>query len=355
MFQEASYTTSQRKQWIDIAKGLGIIAVFYGHSIPFRPPVGTTLVNWIFAFHMPLFFVISGMCFNTMKWTREKTVAEFLRSRFWSLLVPFVLVNALFMALSHIFGWDYYKLSDLTGGKFVPTMWFVAALLMTEVLYWTVQRVGSLRSLRSLRSSTFNKFRNQEVLWLNIALIIVMLPIALVISREEVYLMQPWSVHSVPLSIVFFAVGNMMRMGLESFYKKISTSWLSYLLAAVLLILPMGYVILIPEALGMGKSLIPRPEGPTLLMALSGTMGVLMMSVLMEKVRGLLWLKRMLVYLGRNTLIILPFHMFYIWFDNTFIKPIVGVALAPIYAWALLVPTIYIVNRWLPWLAGKRR
>ena len=82
----------------------------------------------------------------------------------------------------------------------------------------------------------------------------------------------------------------------------------------------------------MQLEILAHLEGPTPLMALSGTMGVLMMSVLMEKVRGLLWLKRMLVYLGRNTLIILPFHMFYIWFDNTFIKPIVGIALAPIYA-----------------------
>lgn len=44
--------TSERMIEYDIARGIGIMAVLLGHS-----KIG---VNLIYAFHMPLFFVISG-------------------------------------------------------------------------------------------------------------------------------------------------------------------------------------------------------------------------------------------------------------------------------------------------------
>ena len=43
----------KRLQWIDVAKGIGIILMVLGHtSIP------QMLSNFIWAFHMPLFFLI---------------------------------------------------------------------------------------------------------------------------------------------------------------------------------------------------------------------------------------------------------------------------------------------------------
>lgn len=45
-----------RKEYLDSAKGIGIIAVMLGHSCGL--PVILTLIT---GFYMPLFFVISGM------------------------------------------------------------------------------------------------------------------------------------------------------------------------------------------------------------------------------------------------------------------------------------------------------
>lgn len=44
-----------RKRWIDIAKGIGIILMVIGHADAPR-----LLKNWIYGFHMPLFFIIAG-------------------------------------------------------------------------------------------------------------------------------------------------------------------------------------------------------------------------------------------------------------------------------------------------------
>ena len=47
-------TSEKREGWIDVAKGIGILTVVFGHSGDF------TLVPYLYWFHMPLFFIISG-------------------------------------------------------------------------------------------------------------------------------------------------------------------------------------------------------------------------------------------------------------------------------------------------------
>lgn len=52
----------KRIDWIDIAKGIGIISVILGHL---RTPL--YISEMIFSFHMPLFFVISGYFYKERK------------------------------------------------------------------------------------------------------------------------------------------------------------------------------------------------------------------------------------------------------------------------------------------------
>ena len=52
-----------RIYWIDCAKGITILLVIIGHSI-YNPMVRGP----IFSFHMPLFFILSGM---TYKWSKD--------------------------------------------------------------------------------------------------------------------------------------------------------------------------------------------------------------------------------------------------------------------------------------------
>ena len=57
----------KRIEWIDIAKSLGIFLVVIGHTgiNVFMPSVA----KWIYSFHMPLFYFISGMMFNGDKYS----------------------------------------------------------------------------------------------------------------------------------------------------------------------------------------------------------------------------------------------------------------------------------------------
>lgn len=47
----------QRIDWIDTAKGLCMILVIVGHTLPY----GNLMRNFIFSFHMPAFFFLPGI------------------------------------------------------------------------------------------------------------------------------------------------------------------------------------------------------------------------------------------------------------------------------------------------------
>lgn len=57
--------TKQRISWIDVTKGIAIYLVILGHSL-----IGLKVNDYIFAFHMPLFFIASGLLF------REKSIKK---------------------------------------------------------------------------------------------------------------------------------------------------------------------------------------------------------------------------------------------------------------------------------------
>lgn len=71
-----------RIEWIDISKGIGIILLVLGHCV-----VKTDYVHkFIFSFHIPLFYVLSGYCFNVVKY---KNLMEVVVKRGKALLLPY--------------------------------------------------------------------------------------------------------------------------------------------------------------------------------------------------------------------------------------------------------------------------
>ncbi|RGZ89078.1 hypothetical protein DW966_13695 [Bacteroides stercoris] len=68
----------QRDKNIDIAKGLGIFLVVWGHT--------SATPEWISAFHMPLFFFLSGIFFRP-----NPNWCQFLKSKSRRLLVPYII------------------------------------------------------------------------------------------------------------------------------------------------------------------------------------------------------------------------------------------------------------------------
>jgi polysaccharide biosynthesis protein PslL len=91
----------ERDKAIDIAKGLGIILVVFGHNWIVLYHRGN-LFNVIFSFHVPLFFVLSGMFFKANESLKSTIV-----SRANALLKPYFVVLFLVLAKNSIQTMDF--------------------------------------------------------------------------------------------------------------------------------------------------------------------------------------------------------------------------------------------------------
>jgi fucose 4-O-acetylase-like acetyltransferase len=120
-----SATVKQRDQRLDILKGIGIILMVVGHS-------GFPYANYIYLFHMALFFMASGYVWNDDKVRSVKAVGKATLSRVRSLWIPFAVGNGIFTLLNNWFvRFDLYSPTKngmidirLTGKLFLRNLLF---------------------------------------------------------------------------------------------------------------------------------------------------------------------------------------------------------------------------------------
>ena len=147
-------TERQRIHFIDMARGIGIILVVLGHILsPWDKPFNgnDVLRDYIYSFHMALFFIISGVLIYNAVSGKELTI-EYLKGKILSLtkklLVPYFLWSCIYFVLSH---------TTLSGKSDViewiicivtfrgrAPIWFLGALFWSEVaafiiIYYTKQ------------------------------------------------------------------------------------------------------------------------------------------------------------------------------------------------------------------------
>lgn len=175
---------NQRLEWLDIAKGLAIILMVVGHtSIP------KTMSNFIFAFHMPLFFFASGLVTNWEKYS----VKSFILHRCSSLLLPFIIYSAIVLGVEIIMGIaDVHKW--LTIGWEGYALWFIPVLFVASVF-----------------AKLFTSLFNNKYLFLGGALFIIL---GAILKYLGVFL--PWNLCSVPYAsgLILFGSGFKRFKGL---------------------------------------------------------------------------------------------------------------------------------------------
>jgi fucose 4-O-acetylase-like acetyltransferase len=135
----------KRIDYVDFAKGLGILAVILSHCyIP-----DTYLQKYLYSFHMPLFFFLSGMFFKDV---RAKIIFS---KRVKSILIPYTFFSIisliLYFILSNIgvivpFDEQVIKVigvfygNGINGWMFNITLWFLLCLFCVEYIFLIVVR-----------------------------------------------------------------------------------------------------------------------------------------------------------------------------------------------------------------------
>jgi polysaccharide biosynthesis protein PslL len=126
-----------RLEWIDVLKGIGIVAVVFGHVVP------GTAHDVTFLFHMPLFFFLAGCLHKACEPRRQlEKSAKRLLVPYLAFLTVFFLPT-LFLQQPHAGLGDAFRLvaKFVYGGYFlagfVGVVWFVTCLFFTQqVVNW---------------------------------------------------------------------------------------------------------------------------------------------------------------------------------------------------------------------------
>lgn len=97
---------------IDLIKGIGIILMVGGHC-------GMPFTHFIYLFHMAIFFMASGYCFNASNSETMQDVLSFVKRKFKGLWFPYVLWMVVFSLLHNVF---------IKTGIYFPDPWSISEI-----------------------------------------------------------------------------------------------------------------------------------------------------------------------------------------------------------------------------------
>ena len=210
-------SNKQRLDYIDIFRSLGIIAMVMGH-IGF----GGKFDHFIHAFHMPMFFFISGFFYRR----RDCSIGEYVGKKAKSLLIPYISFG-----IGHYFvkivlsGFSIRPLIRLftinTGGlPIAGALWFLTALFFTDIIFFLLDR--------------------WNVKWL-------IIPLALIGSFADQLLHYPlpWALSASFVGLGLYWFGEMSKKYEDKLVKLLNMNWWQILVIGAIttaLIFVNGYI-----------------------------------------------------------------------------------------------------------------
>ncbi|MBE0672653.1 MAG: acyltransferase family protein [Anaerolineales bacterium] len=290
-----------RLQHIDIAKGIGILLVVAGHNWIVLGAKGE-LYRMVYSFHIPLFFILAGIFFNS-----KKAFVATLKEKSQTLLIPYFFTSVVveLIALAFNFKLDLFAKSLFwvvygtgTQMRWVG-FWFLTHLFLVSIFSWAVLNL-------------FKKY-NTGRFW-QILLLLVFLTIGW-LSIRSFWKMQIWGmkVNGLPFSADLLLISSFYFM-----LGSLSQGWIKerdFHLAplAILGALFFGLHAFTDVTTDLNLRLYNNfPVATTL--AISGSFIVIQISKFLARFTIA---EKILGYFGRYSLIILIFHSFFQ--DNLFV------------------------------------
>lgn len=334
-----------RYNWIDSLKGMAIILVVIGHL----NGVSSGLNQYIYSFHMPLFFFISGYLFNFEKYI--DIGKEYVIKKINSLIIPYFF----FSVISYIFYiimdslyqpqiqnievfkegilFNLYVIICSASGYLINTpLWFLPCLFITEVSFFILRK----------------HFKP------NYALLFIIIAFSLIgfLYNNYVPLRLPWGADIAFTGIVFYSAGYIFRTNYESiFFGK------SYFFILILFLVHITLSFVNPRV-----DMYYLKYNNYLLFYISAFSGILFYTYMFKTMKSL----RTLRFYGKNSLTILGFHYLiksvikYLFpplfkYSNIQISENTFVIIQIVLTLLLVIPLIIITNRHFPHIVGKKQ
>ncbi len=339
----------QRITYLDMVKGVGIILVVFGHST-LAPDQAIT---WLASFHMPLFFMVSGM----LMWhigEEEKPFLLSIKRKAKGIMLPYITFSVIYILIKLCYLvrmpelitveqiWDaVYQTLTLYG---ISVMWFLPALFVSEVVFLGLRQIK----------------RGREAITLGCVLILGAIAVSCKPLVEQIPLVGIYYICCMLLrssaAFVFVAGGYYTKKYVLKEREKLN---LIELFVGIFFCGVVVYLSFITPRVDMNFLVFGNPL-TYYTTAIIGTMGVVLIC---KNIRTI----KMLTFLGVNSLVIMATHMecqilmLTILFASTasnispFAKVYVyyGTFLIALVTMELI--TIYIFNHYFYFLIGRKR
>lgn len=317
---------NKRIEYIDVMRGIGIVIMCLGHSIArLDDPVNT----FISIFHMPLFFFVSGMLFYNKK--LEK-FADFLKKKIFSLLVPQLVLTILIVAEQLLISVVKKDASIFLGIDILSIVlgWFLIVLFVVEIILYFVFKLIKKK--------------------LHIALITAVFLVGFLLCNHDIMYLQQI------LCATFFALlGYLLRPIIERFYEKNKGG---YLLPLLFLVAILSHINTHPVGMYMNQ------YGNKFIFIIGAFLGIIAVADASFIFKDF----KPLQFFGKNSIIVYITHRLLLTITSSILNKMltffIGTeGLNRLYPWyfvpwiivlLLEIPIILFVNRYTPWLIGKK-
>ena len=138
----------KRVEWIDICKALTMLAMVFCHVDLEIPGSCKAVDQFVHYWHMPLFFVLSGVVFSTGKYCGWENFGKFFKSRVKSLIVPLLVFGVICGVYNYFmfFSEKGYTWANIFDSILHPNQkiriysfqWFLMCLFITETAFTAI-------------------------------------------------------------------------------------------------------------------------------------------------------------------------------------------------------------------------
>lgn len=317
-----SYKSKERLSYLDMAKGIAIICVILGHIM-----TTNVLKTWICSFHVVLFFVISGCLLNYTN-SLDKDIKVFIKNRIRTIILPYFIFSIIYIILNYIIlgfnieslKWNVIYTLIMYG---CGALWFLPALFIAEICLLLIYK-----SLKNKTSIIF--------------LVVLLVAISFGITLFKYNIMMLIVIRGI-IALGFLTVGYYSF----NYIKELNINNL-------ILIVLLGISFILSQMNGM-VDLWQLKFNNIFLYLIVSLLGSLSIILMLKKFNSI----KVLNYCGINSLILMCTHQNIM----EFIKQVsrynfesyISSILLLIVVLIIEIPIIEAINRYLPFMIGKKR